>query len=355
MFVAMVESFRVALAFGHLVLCASCCGAVIRVADIPQSLFLTDNGFVHVSGSNETFLIEDDSLESAASLDEARPALLDKEGNWGFPVEGFQLSLRFTKWIYTNGEPIEAVILLRNVTENILDSVTASRGAGEYEFSVTGAANQRVPLLYNEPQDRISKFGGSPKAFRILPRTQRKFVVELGRRWQPRQSGTYIVSVWRNVMSAQRGAMAELRSGNALLRIVGTTAESDGKARAPQASKLFSASASPSNAVRNTTTSAPLSKPADEGPSVPVSGLPAASSGDVPSGMESETVATPASKAASGTLAVTSQPGLRWLAVTSLALLAAVGGILLLVRRRKPVPAVASPPVPPAGPPASWR
>jgi hypothetical protein len=46
------------------------------------------------------------------------PAKDDPEGNWGEVSRGVLLSLRFDKSLYQEGEPVNAMVLLRNATNN---------------------------------------------------------------------------------------------------------------------------------------------------------------------------------------------------------------------------------------------
>ena len=82
---------------------------------IPSNLFLTDNGFLFWYKSGQR-LINVKKIKEAEKSPESRPAIEDPEGHWGQPTNGFQLSLRFEKQTFTNGEPIVAVMLIRNVT-----------------------------------------------------------------------------------------------------------------------------------------------------------------------------------------------------------------------------------------------
>jgi hypothetical protein len=85
---------------------------------IPPNLFLTDGGgrplfWYRRSGER---LIELSRIEEAQRSRESRPASEDPEGHWGPATNGFQLSLRFEKEAYTNGEPVVATMLVRNVS-----------------------------------------------------------------------------------------------------------------------------------------------------------------------------------------------------------------------------------------------
>ena len=48
-------------------------------------------------------------------LPEQLPASLDTNGNWGQPADGLQLSVRFHRREFLPGEPVNAMVLLRNV------------------------------------------------------------------------------------------------------------------------------------------------------------------------------------------------------------------------------------------------
>jgi hypothetical protein len=48
------------------------------------------------------------------------PAKEDSEGNWGAVAGGPLLSLRFEKPLYEEGEPVEAMVLLRNATNSMV-------------------------------------------------------------------------------------------------------------------------------------------------------------------------------------------------------------------------------------------
>src|ERR1035437_5486511 len=67
-----------------------------------------------------SFVSTAEQIEQARKAKYSRPANDDPEGNWGAVSEGFQLSIRFPKESFTNGEAIVASILLRNVTNTPL-------------------------------------------------------------------------------------------------------------------------------------------------------------------------------------------------------------------------------------------
>jgi hypothetical protein len=56
------------------------------------------------------------ALLAALNAPECAPVEDDPEGNWGEMVDGLRLSLRFQPRSITNGTPLVAVVILRNVT-----------------------------------------------------------------------------------------------------------------------------------------------------------------------------------------------------------------------------------------------
>src|SRR5438876_187923 len=82
---------------------------------IPPNLFVTDDGktFWYKSGQR---LIDIKTIERAEHEKESQPAYQDSEDNWGIATNGFQLSLRFEKSVFTNSEPVVAITFIRNVT-----------------------------------------------------------------------------------------------------------------------------------------------------------------------------------------------------------------------------------------------
>src|SRR5208283_2339530 len=84
--------------------------AIISVsgAGDTNKVFLTEDGFLRVDRARK--------LEEAKKSKESLPAEEFPEGNWGTVTNGFQLSLRFEKTAFARGEPIVAVLLLRNTT-----------------------------------------------------------------------------------------------------------------------------------------------------------------------------------------------------------------------------------------------
>jgi hypothetical protein len=94
----------------------------VKAEETNELYVIDDTAGIMFIGENTAKVHHDELVEQAKKLKtrESLPAKDFPEGNWGEIANGIQLSLRFTKTIYTNGEPIEAIVLLRNVTNQII-------------------------------------------------------------------------------------------------------------------------------------------------------------------------------------------------------------------------------------------
>jgi hypothetical protein len=82
--------------------------------------YVTDDGFLVHQTKDGQISMNPQRVEVAKKARESLPASEYPEGNWGTPQNGFQLSMRLNQHTFTNGEPIVATILLRNVTNLVL-------------------------------------------------------------------------------------------------------------------------------------------------------------------------------------------------------------------------------------------
>jgi len=108
-------------------------GAYVNFADF------MDNGKSHHA----------DLLVAARKTHESLPANDFPEGNWGGVEHGLQLSLRFTKSNYTNGESIAATLLLRNTTTSSMNGFIYPRYTefcdGPANFNIASASGDVPP------------------------------------------------------------------------------------------------------------------------------------------------------------------------------------------------------------------
>jgi hypothetical protein len=154
------------------------CGS--KAADTNE-VFLTDDGFLSVNHAKKV----GDAKKSRESL----PVEEFSKGNWGIPTNGFQLSLRFEKTTYAAGEPIVAILLLRNVTNTILSYKVSSAvdQDGPISFVLSDATGTIKPIPV-ETVDVISS-----RDVTLAPSTQHKYMERLDKRFALKNGGQYTV------------------------------------------------------------------------------------------------------------------------------------------------------------------
>ena len=146
-----------------------------------NQFYLTDDFVTHYG---DTLPFTPEQIESAKHAKDCRPAEQDPEGHWGQPTEGFQLSIRLQKESFTNGEPVTACVILRNVSGRLFRYLTA-RFDDPMSKIVLMRGQERVPGK-NEPRpgatfaERLKALhAGSLGSFQSPAGTQRKFLIEL--------------------------------------------------------------------------------------------------------------------------------------------------------------------------------
>jgi hypothetical protein len=77
------------------------------------------------------------ALGLASPLPEQLPAWRDTNGHWGAPVDGFQLSVRFHRWEFLAGEPVHAMVIVRNLASSPRAVVFSSYGKSDASKNFT--------------------------------------------------------------------------------------------------------------------------------------------------------------------------------------------------------------------------
>jgi hypothetical protein len=163
--------------------------------------------------------IDTNKLEQARKSDESKPENEDPKGNWGSPSEGFRMSLRLAKPYYTNGEPIEAVVLLRNISQETLTYFFYGPD-WSLQFSVSDSQNHSVKDIHpNEPWPL------GPKPLDVFPHTQRRLVFRIDNHFKFPSPGDYSVKVEAKVPRLDKNGEADASSGMATLKIAGSPQE----------------------------------------------------------------------------------------------------------------------------------
>jgi len=125
-----------------------------------------------------------EQIEEAKKNPESLPAKDFPQGNWGAEANGFQLSCRFEKTTFTNGEPITTTILVRNVSTNYLSYLLPSLEPAS--FVVSTEQGKTIP----EIRGRVSL-----RPMGIFPETQHKYNERLDSRYSL-TNGTYLVNAY---------------------------------------------------------------------------------------------------------------------------------------------------------------
>lgn len=157
---------------------------------IPSNLFLTDDGklFWYQHGQR---LVDIRRIQSAQTNGECQIAEQDINGNWGSPVAGLQLSLRFKTTIFTNKAPIVGIILLRNVTNAPLKFTRANILGRPSPINISMRMNGVVVSLKHDT-GVINVISANETT--IYPQTQVRCVVRLNDYYEFTRGGTYVIT-----------------------------------------------------------------------------------------------------------------------------------------------------------------
>lgn len=153
----------------------------------PTNLFLTDENRLF-SYKNGERVVDTRRVQQAEKCSESRPAEQDPEGHWGKVVDGFQLSLRFEKQEFTNGEPVWATILLRNVSDRQLTYIAEEVAGRPSPIHVSVWTQQgKLNLKTNHAVIPIV----SVRSASLYPRTQHRYRLRLDRYYDLSKVGAY--------------------------------------------------------------------------------------------------------------------------------------------------------------------
>ena len=170
---------------------------LFQVADATRSVgdnstnvfYITDRGSTYIGASGRIETNPQDIAEARTNR-ESWPAKDFPEGNWGQTVDGIQISLRFDKPVYTNHEPLNVVVLVRNTTNHFLIFLNANDVApGEINFLAYHQSGQFVSPRPRYAGLRQYSAGGVNV---IRPGLQRKYGDTLNRTYDL-TNGNYLV------------------------------------------------------------------------------------------------------------------------------------------------------------------
>src|SRR6516165_5223792 len=97
------------------------------------------------SHTNAYFTPTAEQIDRAKHANESHPAKDDPDGKWGQIKDGFLLSVRMAKSTFTNGEPVLAIIILRNVSNNPLTYFVSYPKDEDMRLDVKMGHEQLIP------------------------------------------------------------------------------------------------------------------------------------------------------------------------------------------------------------------
>jgi hypothetical protein len=187
--------------------------------------YITDEG----KGSVPKTPFSQEQIEKARHAKDSRPAEDDPEGHWGTVTEGFQLSLRFEKDSFTNGEPVVARVIMRNVSDRSL-TYPCEYSPNEREITFMLTRNGvRVYGVYDlRPgatfQERLRALRTGHGWMRVSPPgTQRRFFVNLNDIFNLTTNGQYVACATRTIWKEGSTEEGKVSSGEAAFRITGAS------------------------------------------------------------------------------------------------------------------------------------
>ncbi len=151
-----------------------------------NEVYVTDNGRVWLDGTSAGGVIDPRrrvldprAVEDAMRTSECQPASQFHEGNWGKRSGGYELSLRFTKEVFSSDEPVTAIVLIRNATNSILDyrGFVACPMRGPVQFKIVSESGR----LIEEQEFTPGVVGAMSFSKPLFPSTQHKYLEDLRR------------------------------------------------------------------------------------------------------------------------------------------------------------------------------
>jgi hypothetical protein len=166
-----------------------------------------------------------EQIEHAKQAKDSRPAKDDPDGNWGPIAEGFQLSIRLQKNRFSNGEPIVAAILLRNVSDKALTYFESGPYDTDQKLVLSrdgkkllGTDEITTNMTFKEKLSHIHN--GRRWNSQLAVGTQRKFIVALTNYFDLQTNGVYSIQVRRIIPKFDLTSETEVVSKSATFQII---------------------------------------------------------------------------------------------------------------------------------------
>lgn len=180
--------------------------------------YFTDDGTLTQEVGPDEIIVLPEKIREAELAPESRPVSQNPAGGWGYPSQGLQLKLSFSKKSFHAGEPLLGTLTIRNVgmrTEHVEfyspDILT--------KFEITKARGEQVHARSVVPpvtfQERLAATPQRMYATSIVPGTQKKFEINLNEEFDL-QPGDYVVRCYRRPTRNQNESVI---SGKAAIRV----------------------------------------------------------------------------------------------------------------------------------------
>jgi hypothetical protein len=176
------------------------------------------------SHTNASFAPTPEQIEHAKHANESRPANDDPDGKWGQIKDGFQLSVRMAKRAFTNGEPVIAIIILRNVSNSPLTYYVSYPKDDDMRLDVKLGNEQLLPkdaITTNlTVLQKLQRLNNGSRSMPVLPvGVQRLFRVRLDQSFDLATNGQYSICASRAVLATDKKSETNVLSGTATFSI----------------------------------------------------------------------------------------------------------------------------------------
>jgi hypothetical protein len=171
----------------------------------------------------------------ADPMPEELPASRDTNGHWGSVVDGWQLSVRFWVREFVAGQPVEAMVLIRNVDSSprgiVIRKLGASEACKNFSYQLHSGTNITSWAWTDSPPPNPLPNGYRfPKRFsesKVGPHSQIAFFVRLDQIFDLRGFGEYSIQVTRAERSSTGQEITNVPSGLATFRVVDKLSRSE--------------------------------------------------------------------------------------------------------------------------------
>jgi len=185
--------------------------------------FLTKQEDLTTRDSHGHWIVDPRKLALAQASPYSRPEANDRDGNWGPAEQGFRISLRFERPQFHTGEVIRAIVLVRNVSTQVLGYFIGE----EYpqEFVVRNSRNTEIPPNNRKPPTLPPlPLGAKRLPLRwpcvISPGMQTQQFIEFEKIFELEANDTYTIFVEKTMENRDGKGKLVIRSGAASIKIV---------------------------------------------------------------------------------------------------------------------------------------